>query len=72
MSATVDIQGKPPTIHVGQYGPPTVTYAPERHYTDAERTCHIYNEMNTGNWWWSVQVCASHFWFQCQALIRNY
>ena len=34
-------------------------YAPERHYTDAERTCHVYNEMHTGNWWWSIQVCAS-------------
>ena len=34
-------------------------YAPERHYTDAERTCRVYNEMHTGNWWWSVQVCAS-------------
>lgn len=35
-------------------------YAPERHYTDAERTCRVYNEMHTGNWWWSVQVRASH------------
>ena len=34
-------------------------YAPEWHYTDAERTCHVYNEMHTSNWWWSIQVCAS-------------
>jgi hypothetical protein len=26
MSAPVNIQGKPPTVHVGQYGPPTVTH----------------------------------------------
>jgi len=31
--------------------------APERHYTSPERTCRIYNEMHTGDWWWTVQVC---------------
>lgn len=31
-------------------------FAPERHYTDSSRTCRIYNEMATGDWWWSVQV----------------
>lgn len=31
-------------------------FAPERHFTDNERTCRIYNEMHTGDWWWSVQV----------------
>jgi hypothetical protein len=28
----------------------------ERHYTNDERTCRVYNEIHTGNWWWSVQV----------------
>lgn len=31
---------------------------PERHYTSHERTCRVYNEMYTGEWWWSVQVCV--------------
>jgi len=32
-------------------------FAPERHYTSTERVHRIYNEMHTGDWWWSVQVC---------------
>ena len=31
-------------------------FAPEQHFTNNERTCRIYNEMHTGDWWWSVQV----------------
>lgn len=31
-------------------------FAPEQHFTDNERTCRVYNEMHTGEWWWSVQV----------------
>ena len=42
------------------YGDPELAhdlvFAPERHYTDATRTCQIFNEMHTGNWWWSAQV----------------
>jgi len=42
------------------YGDPgfvqDLVFAPERHYTSAERTCRIYNEMHTGDWWWMVQV----------------
>jgi hypothetical protein len=42
------------------YGDPSfaqeLAFVPERHYTSHERTCRIYNEMNTGDWWWSVQV----------------
>lgn len=30
--------------------------APERQYQDADHTTQIYSEMNTGKWWWSVQV----------------
>jgi len=26
-----------------------LVFAPERHFTDNERTCHIYNEMHTGD-----------------------
>ncbi len=33
-----------------------MVFAPERHYTNAEKTHHIFNEMHTGDWWWSVQV----------------
>ncbi|KAH9008168.1 hypothetical protein EDB83DRAFT_2323339 [Lactarius deliciosus] len=33
-----------------------LVFAPERHYTDAERTCRVYSEMHTGDWWWSVQM----------------
>jgi len=44
------------------YGDPQfvqdLVFAPERHYTDPERTCRIYNEMHTGDWWWAVQVCT--------------
>jgi hypothetical protein len=36
--------------------------APERHYTDAERTCRVYNEVHTGDWWWSVQVRGTIFY----------
>jgi hypothetical protein len=42
------------------YGDPQfmhyMAFAPERHYTSPERTCRIYNEMYTGDWWWMVQV----------------
>ena len=34
-----------------------LVFSPERHFTDAERKCCIYNDMHTGDWWWSVQVC---------------
>ncbi|KIO19238.1 hypothetical protein M407DRAFT_51818, partial [Tulasnella calospora MUT 4182] len=30
--------------------------APERQYTDAAKSTRVYNEMNTGNWWWRQQV----------------
>jgi hypothetical protein len=31
-----------------------LVFAPERHYTSQERTCRIYNELYTGDWWWKV------------------
>jgi hypothetical protein len=43
------------------YGDPEfaqdLAFALEQHYTDPKHTCCIYNEMYTGDWWWSVQVC---------------
>ncbi|KAN0103742.1 hypothetical protein V8E52_011679, partial [Russula decolorans] len=33
-----------------------LVFAPERHFTNNERTCRIYSEMHTGDWWWSVQA----------------
>lgn len=30
--------------------------APERHYTDASQTTRVYGDMNTGDWWWRLQV----------------
>ena len=42
------------------YGDPEfagdLAFVPERHYTDDRRTRRVYNEMYTGDWWWSVQV----------------
>jgi len=42
------------------YGDPEfaqdLVFSPERHYTSAQRTHQIYNEMYTGTWWWTVQV----------------
>ena len=42
------------------YGDPEfaqdLAVAPERHYTDQERTDRVFNEMYTGDWWWAVQV----------------
>lgn len=31
-------------------------YGPSRAYTSEERTERVYNEMNTGDWWWETQV----------------
>lgn len=48
------------------YGDPEFTkgmaFAPERHYTDDERTCHVVNEMYTGDLWWSVQVRSINYY----------
>ncbi|KAH9997085.1 hypothetical protein BJV77DRAFT_1059191 [Russula vinacea] len=42
------------------YGDPRLVhdlvFALEHHYTDETRTCRIYNEMHTRNWWWLVQL----------------
>ena len=42
------------------YGDPEFTqdlvFSPEHHYSDRDRTCRVYSEMHTGDWWWAVQV----------------
>ncbi|KAI1784380.1 hypothetical protein LXA43DRAFT_976721 [Ganoderma leucocontextum] len=30
-------------------------FTPERHYTDADHTVHVYFDMHTGRWWWDTQ-----------------
>ncbi|KAI0056689.1 hypothetical protein BV25DRAFT_1813639 [Artomyces pyxidatus] len=40
---------------------PYMAYAPERHYSDQDRTNRIYHQMHTGKWWWGVQVRAYIF-----------
>ena len=56
------------------YGDPEfardLVFAPERHYTDHQRTCRVYSEMHTGDWWWSVQVRSRLLdVFQCLHLV---
>lgn len=43
------LYGDPEFIHA-------LAFAPEQHYTNPERTCRLYNDMYTCDWWWSVQV----------------
>ena len=31
-------------------------FAPERHYTDPDKTSRLYHEMHTANWWWATQL----------------
>jgi hypothetical protein len=31
-------------------------FAPCKRYSDDKKTTRIYNEMNTGDWWWRMQV----------------
>lgn len=42
------------------YGNPVfaeaMKYAHEMHFTDETKKKRVYNEMNTGNWWWRTQV----------------
>jgi hypothetical protein len=35
--------------------------SPVQYYADAEHTCRIINEMHTGDWWWSIQVCNLNY-----------
>lgn len=34
---------------------------PERLYADEDMAIRIYHEMNTGKWWWDMQVSVSCF-----------
>jgi hypothetical protein len=38
-----------------------LAFVPVQVYTDAEQTCHVVNEMHTGDWWWSLQVCTINY-----------
>lgn len=35
---------------------PYLVFAPERHYTDNDRTNRLYHDVYTGKWWWTTQV----------------
>ena len=43
------------------YGDPAfvqdLAHSPVQLYADETKTCHVINEMHTGDWWWSKQVC---------------
>ncbi|KAJ3848502.1 hypothetical protein EV368DRAFT_86547 [Lentinula lateritia] len=30
--------------------------APERHYSDADKTCRLYHDLYTSKWWWATQT----------------
>jgi hypothetical protein len=67
-TCTIDIGGETLKLHFRDilacirslYGDPEfvqdLVFAPERHYADHERKCHVYSEMHMGDWWWAVQV----------------
>jgi hypothetical protein len=38
-----------------------LSFAPVQLYSDAEHTCRVVNEMHTGDWWWSLQVCTVNY-----------
>ncbi|KAI9432280.1 hypothetical protein H4582DRAFT_2113196 [Lactarius indigo] len=49
MQCIRSLYGDPEFVH-------ELAFVPERHYADPERTCRIYSEMHTGDWWWAVQT----------------
>ena len=40
---------------------PHLILAPERHYTNQEKTCRVYHDMHTGQWWWETQARPYQF-----------
>ncbi|THU96311.1 hypothetical protein K435DRAFT_664760 [Dendrothele bispora CBS 962.96] len=32
-----------------------LSFTPERHYADADKTTRLYHDINTGKWWWDTQ-----------------
>ncbi|KAJ7605725.1 hypothetical protein FB45DRAFT_879173 [Roridomyces roridus] len=32
-----------------------LVFAPERHYSDANKTARLFHDLHTGKWWWSTQ-----------------
>lgn len=35
---------------------PVLMFEPERHYLDENKDVRLFHDMNTGDWWWGVQV----------------
>jgi hypothetical protein len=40
-------------------------FAPEHAYEDEEANVHVFDEMNSGDWWWDAQV-QDHITLTCQ------
>lgn len=39
---------------------PYLVFKPENQYTDERKDVHMYHDMHTGMWWWTMQVrCTS-------------
>ena len=60
------------------YGDPEfidyMVFKPEHHYTSADKTQRIYDELHMGDWWWEVQVsndAVAHFEFLAYFLLDN-
>lgn len=45
-----------------------LVFAPERHYTDTDKTVRYFGDMHTGKWWWSTQVSSHRFISLAQSL----
>ena len=41
-------------------------FAPEKQYADSEMEKRLYNEMNTGDWWWKKQARVISLIFDIQ------
>ncbi|KAG0692585.1 hypothetical protein DFH29DRAFT_985732 [Suillus ampliporus] len=35
-------------------------FAPERHYSDEDKTQRLYHDMHTGQWWWHTQILVGY------------
>ena len=48
-----------------------MAYAPEKTYTDKYGWNRRYNEMWTGDWWWTTQVSRAHYFFKLNLCITS-
>ncbi|KAG2356418.1 hypothetical protein BDR07DRAFT_1453416 [Suillus spraguei] len=39
---------------------PYLMFAPEQHYSDKDKTQHVYHDMHTGQWWWHTQILLGY------------